>query len=104
MVLGLSGLGLSQAAVSQFVLKLERTGLFARVALIDTSRAALDRTDAIAFRIECSLDEPAGASPVSPAAVGPAWLNLPGGSLTAGADTAAVEGTGSPASNAGVKR
>ena len=66
MVLGLSGLGLSQGAVSQFVLKLEATRLFAKVALIDTSRAALERTDAIAFRLECSLDEPVDSGPTIP--------------------------------------
>ena len=96
MALGLSGLGLSQAAVSQFVLNLERTGLFARVALIDTSRAALDRTDAIAFRIECSLDEPADGGPVPPPINTYGWLKPPGSSLTTALDTGEVKGVSNP--------
>jgi hypothetical protein len=115
MVLGLSGLGLSQAAVSQFVLKLEATRLFAKVALIDTSRAALERTDAIAFRLECSLDEPAGGGPTAPVPapvlppIAPPVAAGEGRETTPSSPTAAVE-TGDTAgginstSNGGAKR
>lgn len=61
-VLNLSGLGRSQPAVSQFVLRLEATGLFAKVTMVDTSREGFLNGTAIAFRIECSLDDPAGGT------------------------------------------
>jgi hypothetical protein len=59
MVLTVSGLGKTQFAVSQFALRLEATGLFARVSLIETNREAFEKGEAIAFRVECSLDAPA---------------------------------------------
>ena len=49
------GVGRSQLAVSQFLLRLERTGLFAKVALVDTHREGFLTGEAVAFRIEASL-------------------------------------------------
>ncbi|HWE93454.1 MAG TPA: hypothetical protein VG269_05715 [Tepidisphaeraceae bacterium] len=65
LVLTASGLGKSQPAVTQFVLRLERTGLFARVRLLDTSRESFLADEATAFRLECSLDEPAATKAVA---------------------------------------
>ncbi len=53
--LHLGGLARSQLAVSQFVLRLERTGLFAKVTLVDTNREPFLSGDAIAFKLDCSL-------------------------------------------------
>ena len=54
--LQLGGLGLSQQAVSEFVLRLEETLLFHQVKLIDTRREPFLDGDAIAFHIECLLE------------------------------------------------
>jgi len=58
MALTVAGLGKTQYAVSQFALRLEATGLFARVSLIETNREAFERGEAIAFRVECSMEAP----------------------------------------------
>ena len=55
LLLELSGLGLSQTAVSGFILRLERTELFDRVRLIKSSRRAFLHKKAIAFQLECLL-------------------------------------------------
>lgn len=55
-VLEASGMARSHAAANEFVLRLERTGLFARVTLLDTAREPFLDKDAIAFRVECALD------------------------------------------------
>ncbi|MDB5301979.1 MAG: hypothetical protein JWO87_3642 [Phycisphaerales bacterium] len=60
-----SGLGKSQPAVTQFALRLEKTGLFSRVRLIDTSRENFLADEATAFHLECSLDEPAATKVVA---------------------------------------
>jgi hypothetical protein len=108
MVLGLSGLGLSQAAVSQFILRLEGTRLFAKVTLIDTSRASFERMDVVGFRIECSLDEPTGGGPTLPPAAPPVAAGPPGAragrSPTAGVDLRDAGGTGPLGSDGGVKQ
>ena len=52
------GVGRPQLAVSQFALRLEQTQLFAKVRLVETNRTTLDRLEAVAFVIECSLDDP----------------------------------------------
>ena len=51
----LSGLGRSQTAVSQFVLRLESAGLFDRVTLIKTNRETFVKGKAVAFQLECLL-------------------------------------------------
>ena len=51
--LELIGLGLSQQAVSEFVLRLEEMTLFRQVKLIETRREPYLESEAIAFRIVC---------------------------------------------------
>ena len=51
------GIGRSQLAVSQHVLRLEQTGLFSKVNLIDTGREPFLNTNAIGFRIQCVFGE-----------------------------------------------
>ena len=53
--LALSGVGRSQAAISHYVLRLEQTGLFNRVTLIESRKAPFARGEAITFRIGCTL-------------------------------------------------
>jgi hypothetical protein len=61
--LALSGLAQSQDAVSGFVAGLEATGVFDRVALAESRRAALGGQEAIAFRVECQLIDPLTEAP-----------------------------------------
>ena len=51
--LELIGLGISQQAVSEFVLRLEEMTLFRQVKLIETRREPYLESDAIAFRLVC---------------------------------------------------
>jgi hypothetical protein len=57
-LVALAGLGASQASVSQFALRLEATGLFDRVRLLETSREVAVGLQLVSFRIECTLAEP----------------------------------------------
>jgi hypothetical protein len=41
--------------VSQFVLRLEQTGLFESVELVKTNREPFLATDAVAFKLDCQL-------------------------------------------------
>jgi hypothetical protein len=66
-LLNLSGLAQSQPAVTQFVLRLERSGLFSRVTLLDTSREAFRDADATSFRVECVIDATTTVAPAGPA-------------------------------------
>lgn len=59
--LDFAGLGQSQAAVSRFVLRLEEISLFRSVKLRDTRREPFLADHAIAFRVECVLDDGGGA-------------------------------------------
>ncbi len=54
------GFGSTQTAVSGFILRLERTGLFRDVRLVRTSRQAFRDGQAVAFQIDCVLGRPAG--------------------------------------------
>jgi hypothetical protein len=54
--LSLSGIGKSDIAVSQFVLRLEQTKLFSRVKLIDSSRQLFQTQQVFSFRIDCPLE------------------------------------------------
>jgi hypothetical protein len=51
----LTGMGRSQAAISQYVLRLEQTGLFDRVTLIESKRGPFAGGEAVSFRIGCGL-------------------------------------------------
>lgn len=53
--LRVGGYGRTQGAVSQFVLRLEQTGLFESVSLIKTNREPFLATDAVAFKLDCQL-------------------------------------------------
>jgi hypothetical protein len=57
-VLEISGVGQTQLAVSQHVLRLEQTGLFSKVTLVDTGREAYVNSNVIAFRLQCQFAEP----------------------------------------------
>jgi hypothetical protein len=52
------GVGRTPVAVSQHVLRLEQTGLFSKVALVDTGREAYLNGNAIAFRLQCTFGDP----------------------------------------------
>jgi len=53
--LKLTGFGITLADVSQFVLRLEQTGLFSQVKLVKTSREPFLADSAIAFIVDCSI-------------------------------------------------
>jgi hypothetical protein len=55
--LTLRGLGRTQSAVSQFVLRLEKLGPFDRVKLIDTRREPFLENEAFAFHVECDMGQ-----------------------------------------------
>ena len=57
-VLELAGVGQTQLAVSRHVLRLEQTGLFARVTLLDTGREPFLNSPAIGFRLQCAFGDP----------------------------------------------
>jgi len=61
--LDVNGLGRGQADVSAFVLRLEQTGLFDEVKLVETSRMPFGqaREPAVAFLVHCTLSESEGA-------------------------------------------
>ncbi len=62
-VLEISGIGQNQLAVQQHVLRLEETGLFAKVSLLETGRETFLNGNAIAFRLQCVFDEPRVSKP-----------------------------------------
>lgn len=53
----LRGYGMSQQVVSQFVLRIERSGLFREVTMEETRREGFLQGEAIAFRMACVLGE-----------------------------------------------
>ncbi|QNN22036.1 PilN domain-containing protein [Planctomycetales bacterium ZRK34] len=55
--LQIGGLGHEQTDVSQFVLNLERTGLFSTVKLLETARYPFGDGQAVSFRILCAIGE-----------------------------------------------
>jgi hypothetical protein len=77
-VLDVGGIGRSQLAVSQHVLRLEQTGLFSKVTLLDTGREAYLNGNAIAFRLQCTF----GDRPAQPAATIPAVTAAETGGIT----------------------
>lgn len=54
-VLELTGLARSQTAVSQFVLRLEKSGVFREVRLVKTHRREFRNAKVVGFHVECSL-------------------------------------------------
>jgi hypothetical protein len=62
-ILRLDGFGKSQGAVAEFVLALETTGVFDRVALLQSHSQPILGTDAAAFRIECQMQPRKAGSP-----------------------------------------
>jgi len=59
-LLQISGLGRTQAAVSQFILRLEQLQLFDRVNLISTAREPFGAGRAFGFQVECELSRQGG--------------------------------------------
>ncbi len=53
--LRVAGVGKTQAVISQYVLRLEQTGLFERVTLLETKRTPFVNGEAVAFRLDCLL-------------------------------------------------
>lgn len=74
-VLEANGIARTLASAHRFVRDLEKTRLFARVTLLDTTREPFLTEGAIAFRLECSLDELAPATPAATAAPAQASLD-----------------------------
>jgi len=58
--LELRGFAKTQTGVSQFVLRLEKTGLFENVRMIKTQKRQFLDSEAVAFHIECILDGSGG--------------------------------------------
>ena len=56
-LVSVSGAGISQTEVSQYALRLESTGLFNRVTIIETARETLADLQLVTFRLECTLGE-----------------------------------------------
>ena len=54
-LLALKGFGRSQAAVAQFVLRLEQTELFEQVKVIKISRESFMTVEAVSFQLDCLL-------------------------------------------------
>lgn len=53
--LGLYGFGRTQGSVSQFILRLERLGIFESVGLVNSYRQPFLNGQAVAFNIECRI-------------------------------------------------
>lgn len=62
-LLRLDGFGKTQAAVADFVLRLETTHVFDRVTLLQSHSQPVLGADAAAFRIECAMQPKKGATP-----------------------------------------
>lgn len=61
--LELGGVGQTQQAVAQFVLRMEQMPLFEHVKLIDTKLEPFLSGEAVAFRLQCQLDPGKGDQP-----------------------------------------
>jgi hypothetical protein len=62
-VVEIRGYGRTQTAVSHFVLRLERSGLFAKVTLEESRREGFLDGDAISFRLRCRITGGEGSEP-----------------------------------------
>jgi hypothetical protein len=67
--LEVSGVGRTPLAVSQHVLRLEQTGLFSKVALLDTGREAFLNENSVAFRLQCTFGDGRARGTPSPTIV-----------------------------------
>ncbi len=65
MTIALQGMARSQAAVTQFVLRLEKLGLFERVDLAKSNRQVIGAADANVFRIDCLLNRIGAPAPTT---------------------------------------
>ena len=65
--LDVSGMALDHAAANKFLLRLEQTGLFTKVSLLDTAREPFFDKNAVAFRLECALNQSPPNDPASAA-------------------------------------
>ena len=65
LIVSAGGVSRSPLAAQQYVLRLEKTGLFNRVTLVETHRESFLTSDAAAFQIECVLS-PAGNAKENP--------------------------------------
>jgi Tfp pilus assembly protein PilN len=62
-LLELTGLARTQTAVSRFILRLEKSGLFQEVRLVKTHRRDFRDAKVVGFRVECSLSGQGGDAP-----------------------------------------
>ena len=69
-VLEISGMAKSYEAANRFLRELDETKLFKQVTLLDTAREPFLVGMAVAFKLECSLDEPAPAVDAGAASAG----------------------------------
>lgn len=60
--LEVGGIGREQRDVSRFVLRLERTGLFDRVKLLETNRYPFGERQMVGFRLDCRIGDAEGGS------------------------------------------
>lgn len=69
-LVSVTGSAISQAEASKFALRLESSGLFKQVSLLDTNRETFADLPLVSFRLECTVAGAADkvASPVIPAA------------------------------------
>lgn len=63
LLLELEGFAKAQSHVSEYILRLEKTGLFDKVKLVKTSRQDFLNGKAVAFRLECTILSPEAATP-----------------------------------------
>ena len=54
-ILDLKGFARSQAAISQFAIRLEQTKLFDQVVVLETKREPFNSADAVAFTMKCTI-------------------------------------------------
>lgn len=74
--LEITGIGRTPLAVSQHVLRLEQTGLFSKVTLLDTGREAFLNENSVAFRLQCTFGESRAKGAVN-ASQSPAVVSTP---------------------------
>lgn len=63
LAIGIEGAGESPSAVTEFTLKLERSGLFDRVTLLETKARSLRGSDRTSFKLQCTIGPAEPGSP-----------------------------------------